>query len=71
MSFLYGPKELAEMEEDGIGECSVPNYRLAPDEPVTPPCNAGFAETLAGVYERRGFPRCAATVRELVREARP
>lgn len=66
---LYGPAELAEMEAAGVGENTA--RPLLEHEPLyfpVPP-DAKFSERLARAYEERGYPQCAATVRELSREA--
>lgn len=73
MSFLYGPQEMAEMEATGAGTNHARPEPLSPlyDERFTGPRDAGFAECLAEIYVSRGFPKCAATIRDLAREDRP
>lgn len=68
---LYGPKELAEMEATGAGTNharpeSLPLY----DVPESRSHDSGFAECLAEFYTSRGFPGCAAKIRDINREVR-
>lgn len=65
---LYGPQELAEMEAAGVGEC-VPRPAPLHADPVSFPGHSCpvFAESLARVYEAKGYSRAAANVREIAK----